>query len=110
MRRDRVHAERCSDGPSSNAIPNSRRSNSLLFLKAGHGIAVNGMRDLMAKRARQLFGVLHKIQQQIDDIDVSTGRSECVWVAFVNKKKLEWVVVARLRHPRIASAIGLRLS
>ena len=36
---------------------------SLLFLKAGHGIAVNGMRDLMAERTRQLFGVLHKIQQ-----------------------------------------------
>ena len=35
---------------------------SLLFLQAVHGIAVNGMRDLMAERTRQLFGVLHKIE------------------------------------------------
>ena len=66
----------------------------------GNGIPVDGMRDLMAEGPGQLFGVFDKVEQRVDDVDVSTRRRECIGVWLVDNEELKGVFIARLSHPR----------
>ena len=67
---------------------NEKRFDPLLFVEAVHGIAVNGVRDFVAKSTRQLLGVLHKIEQRVDDIDVAARGCERIGLGFWTTKNL----------------------
>src|SRR4029077_4367108 len=79
----------------------------VLFLHQRDGVMMDGGRDLVTQSSGELLGVLHKVKQRIDNINVAAGSCEGVRLRFVNQVKLERVVVARLRSLR--NGVGNRL-
>jgi hypothetical protein len=62
-----------------------------------HGVAMDGVGDLVAQGASELVGILYEIQKRIDNIDVAARCGERVWLSFMDQVKLKRVVVSRLR-------------
>ena len=56
--------------------------------------------DFVTQSASEFVGVLHEVQQRIDDINVPTRGGKRVRLRFVNQIELEGMVVSRLRRSR----------
>ena len=62
---------------------------SLFLFHERNAIAVNCVRDLVAKGPRQLLSVLHKVEKGVHYVHISAWRRKSVRLGFVDEKNLK---------------------
>ncbi len=68
-------------GPRSSAAAISPLLDLLFLLHQGDGIAMDGMRDLVTERSRELLLILHEIQERIHHVYIAAGSCKGVGCA-----------------------------
>jgi hypothetical protein len=79
---------------------------SLFLFHESNAIAMNRVRDLVAKGPSQLLSVLNKVEKGVHYVHISTWRRKGVRLGFVDEKKLELIHYALLNMSPQEDRIG----